>query len=192
VTETVRAFVALPIEGALAQHCAEVSTALRLHPAAARRGARWTRVDGLHATLRFLGEVPVHGLPGLETAVEVAAASMVRPELLAGPVTAVGGRRARVIALELTSWPPLGPLLETLDHALERLGLRPEGRAFRLHVTLARLRRPGPLGDWLEGVTVSPAREVASEVVLFRSVLSPAGAVHTRLAAAPFGPLESR
>jgi len=190
VTDSVRAFVALPIKGALARRCAEVATALQSHPVAARRGARWTRADGLHATLRFLGEVPVRVLPGVRAALEVAAAAMGRPELLAGPVTALGGRQARVIAVSLTITPPLGPLLEALDHELERLGLRPEGRAFRPHVTLARLRRPGPVDDWLGDVSVGPARALGTEVVLFRSQLSPRGAVYTRLAAAPFGPPE--
>lgn len=187
MTSSVRAFVALPIGGSLAARCAEASRALRLRPAAARVGARWVPENYLHVTLRFLGEIPASRLPEVQTAMATAAAAMGPTELRAGPVLALGGRRARVIALELTAAPPLARLVATLDRELARLGFPPEGRSFRAHVTLARLRRPGPVGDWLEGLTVDPASEIVAEIVLFRSELTPSGARYTRLAGAPLG-----
>lgn len=187
MTGSVRAFVALPIGGSLAARCAEASRALRLRPAAARVGARWVPEDDLHVTLRFLGEVPASRLPEVQTAVATAAATMGPTELRAGPVLALGGRRAHVIALELTAAPPLAPLLAALDRGLARLGFPPEGRAFVAHVTLARLRHPGPVGDWLEGITVDAASEAVPELVLFRSELTPSGARYTRLAGVPLG-----
>jgi 2'-5' RNA ligase len=62
------------------------------------------------------------------------------------------------------------------------LGFAAEKRAFRPHVTLARLGHPANTTGWITSLSV-PAESVSLEqLVLFRSELAKAGARYTRLA----------
>jgi 2'-5' RNA ligase len=66
-----------------------------------------------------------------------------------------------------------------------RIGVEREGRAFRPHVTLARIRDPWPSGavaafrERLDAAALPPFR--CAECVLYSSRLNPAGAVHTAI-----------
>lgn len=103
-------------------------------------GARWQDDDQLHITLRYIGEVPT------PVAEDVAAA--------------LGGIHARPLSLRLNGvgsfdkharpnalWAGIAPhdaittLHKKIDHALVRIGLPSEARAYRPHITLARLNR---------------------------------------------------
>jgi 2'-5' RNA ligase len=66
--------------------------------------------------------------------------------------------------------------------ALASLGFEPEARAFRAHVTLARLRAPQPV---TLGAVVRPVAFEVDHVALFQSHLHPKGARYERLAALP-------
>jgi 2'-5' RNA ligase len=147
--------------------------------------ARWVRPEGMHLTLKFIGEQS----PAL--AEQLAA---LLPPALAGcaPVrVALGGggffpdaRRPRVAwvggeAPGLTEW------AAATDRCATALGMPPEARPFSLHLTLARMERP-----WTPSVCEHFIAEVrrwslpafeAGEVVVFGSELKPSGAVHTPL-----------
>ena len=67
------------------------------------------------------------------------------------------------------------------------LGLPPETRAFKAHITLARFQRPPRfldlkrLKDWADNMPKLP-EPFAPEIVLYRSELTKHGAIHTPLA----------
>ena len=102
---------------------------------------RWTAADKLHLTVRFLGEVDPSQVDGLAHA----GASVARRH---GPVElAIGGigafpnpRRPRVVWMGVERSPRLELIAHELEEAIAPLGFEPEGRAFRPHVTLARVR----------------------------------------------------
>ncbi len=147
--------------------------------------ARWVRPEGVHVTLRFLGEQEPTLLATLADRVagELKALAPVEVRLGGGgffPHT----RRPRVAWLGGQA-----PGLEGWAAAIERcataLGTEPEERPFSLHVTLARLDRPWGAADVeTYSIAVSKwrlAEFTAREVVLFSSELRPSGPVYTPL-----------
>jgi 2'-5' RNA ligase len=112
-------------------------------------GARWQHDDQLHLTLAFAGEVaPVRA----EDLIDALAA--VESEAFAAEIAGVGHfeRKGAPAALwagvPLTE--PLAQLQRRVERACRRAGLEAERRAYRPHVTLARLpRSAGSIGTWL-------------------------------------------
>jgi 2'-5' RNA ligase len=177
---------------------AELPEAIRIGLAGAQRdlktncpGWRWVRPEGIHLTLRFLGEVPP-GEDALQREGWRRAASSCRPTSIriggAGVFPSV--RRPRVLWVGVTEIGP-GGRLEALSDAMEcaarKAGFRPETRRFRPHLTLARVARGGrPSAPDHESVGEIGVVEI-SEVVLFRSELRPEGARYTALDRFPLG-----
>ena len=142
---------------------------------------RWVDPDGLHLTLKFLGEVADDRLAEIVAALERACAGA-RPFPLE-----VGGfgafptaARARVVWVGCEAAPPL----ELLQHGIERefaaLDFPVEGRPFRPHLTLGRAKadaRGGVRGleDQLATLVFSDTFTVTS-VDLMESTLTPRGA----------------
>jgi len=101
-------------------------------------GARWTPVENLHLTLRFIGEVDEptagdidHVLSGIrEKAFDLA---------LRG-VGEFGGREPRAIWAGVAPNASLQHLVAKIESALQRMGLAAETRKYTPHVTFARLR----------------------------------------------------
>jgi 2'-5' RNA ligase len=89
--------------------------------------------------------------------------------------------RPRVLRLEVEAGPELELLQDRLETEGAEMGFPPEGRPFRPHITLGRVREghrlpPGAM-DELESVAHGSAF-VADRVVLFESRLTPAGPVY--------------
>ena len=104
-------------------------------------------------------------------------------------------RPARVAWVGMTPAPGLAELRAEVDEACrQELALAPERRPFRPHLTLARCRRPWPVGAarrWrraLEG-TIGPAFTI-TEGVLMESRLRPQGAVYRPVARLPLAGAE--
>jgi 2'-5' RNA ligase len=151
---------------------------------------RWQSMRQAHLTVDFLGETP-------ETLVEPLEAMFAQvcretapfelelaglggfPNLHRAKVLwiGVGGDRDRLIELETR-----------MREGLVELGMNPEERAYKPHITLAREPHRAPELDALaETVTVAPLRWKLDELVLFKSELRPEGAVHTALGRYPLG-----
>lgn len=146
--------------------------------------ARWVPAENLHATLAFLGEMPdpaavceavaagVRGLPRAHLRLE---------GLGAFPST----RRARVIWAGLSG--DVGTLSDAaarVAKALRPLGHHPEPRPFAAHVTLARLRVPGPVS--FDGVAVGPVEFGVAGIEVYRSHLGRPAPRYEQLCVAPF------
>jgi 2'-5' RNA ligase len=99
-------------------------------------------------------------------------------------------RRARVVWIGVEHEPRLELLHHELELACHDLGYELEGRPFRPHITLARVRSPLPLerarpfARAARDVAFTATQEVAA-LTLFGSTLAPAGARYRRLHAAP-------
>ena len=147
--------------------------------------ARWVRPEGIHITMRFLGEQSAELLSRLATRWKprLRAASPVEVALKGGGFFP-HERRPRVAWLG-GSAPGLELWAEAIERCATALGIEPEPRPFSLHVTLARLDRPWGEGDVETFLTAVGkwrlAPFVGREVVLFRSDLLPSGASYTPL-----------
>lgn len=125
---------------------------------AVRRDAadfRWSTVDQFHITLAFMAAVEEWRL---DDYAERLAESLVRVPVtavrLAGPVSFPNPAAARVLGVGLV------PETEDGGHVLQRLagrarsaavasGIEVDGQRFRPHLTLARMRQPGDISNWV-------------------------------------------
>ncbi len=143
-------------------------------------GGRWTRSDGWHVTLKFLGATWPRLMDDVVGAVRSAAQTN---EAFESNLTHVGvfpsPRRARVVWAGLADPEGrFGAMVERLDDLLEEHFV-PEKRAFTPHLTLARLTPSRDVGEFapdLVGAAVPSRSFVVDRLVLYRSHLSPHGA----------------
>lgn len=136
-----RRFVALPVPPDVRE---TLAAELPSDPAT-RDGRRWTRPEGWHVTLAFLGSVPDAAVGDLEAAltraVSEADAPWPRDLRVAGPGTF--GRRVLWVGLEDDPSGSLDALAQTVRDALADTGQAVDAKPLRAHVTLARAgRRP--------------------------------------------------
>ena len=155
---------------------------------------KWVAPQGMHLTLKFIGELKDQDVGAALEALRAAAAGC---EPFAMRVSGVSGfpprGRPRVVHAPLEE--PTGALAElarTVEEGLaEAVGVKREKRAFKAHVTLARVRR---------GANCPPASELADragnvefgkvevkDIVLMKSDLTPRGAVYSVLERIPLG-----
>jgi len=187
----VRLFVAIELP-------AEVREALdRLQHELQRRGLeklRWVRPEGIHLTLKFLGETPAERVPAISEALAEAVGSVAAHELRLGGLGTFGGSRPRVLWLDLGGdVEAVRALQERVEAAMAGLGFEREGRAWSAHLTLARVRpetareAASVIAAAFRGVDAPSGVIAVREVALMRSALAHGGAVYERIAAFPLG-----
>lgn len=101
-------------------------------------GARWVERDNLHVTLRFAGDID--NPTAREFADNLAAIASDGFELKISGLGAFGGNDPRVIWAGIEDAPEIEALARANERAARAAGLPPESRAFKAHVTLARLK----------------------------------------------------
>jgi 2'-5' RNA ligase len=183
----IRAFIAAELPEAARRTLADLQDALRRDLS----GVRWVRAEGIHLTLKFLGDIPEERVDTIGQTLRAAVEGQ-RPLTLAikGLGVFPGIRKARVI------WAGLGGetadlmgLQQRMEAALEPLDFPRERRRFKAHLTLGRFKKTPPapaLVPILERRSGYPPCEVAlGRVVLYRSELHPQGARYSPLIEAP-------
>jgi 2'-5' RNA ligase len=154
---------------------------------------RWVAADRIHLTVRFLGEVPLDRVAAIREVVDGATAGHGDAPLALGGLGAFPNfRRARVVWLGVEAHPRLELLHHDVEAACVALGFEPEGRAFRPHVTLARVRDRAPEDELraLHRLARSFAFEATVDVAsvdLMSSELSPEGPRYRLLHSSPLG-----
>lgn len=102
---------------------------------------RWVGVDQIHVTVKFLGNVSADRVDDIVGGVRRAAEGTRRFALpLGGAGAFPNPKRPRVLWIGCEAVPPLELLQHALECEMERLGFPLEGRPFRPHVTLGRVR----------------------------------------------------
>jgi 2'-5' RNA ligase len=147
----------------------------------------WIREPRLHLTLKFLGEQPEGRVGEIGAAImEVARRHREFVVTLGGMGAFPNFRRARVVWIGVGPDPRLELLHHDVEVAFEGLGFEVEGRPFRPHLTLARVREPLVLDRARtlsrEAKRIGYHTEVVIQSVdLMRSDLSAAGPAYTTL-----------
>jgi 2'-5' RNA ligase len=150
---------------------------------------RWVDPDNWHVTLKFLGSLDVALVGELAQLLRDAAGTsdqiMTRcSQMLAFP----SAQRARVIAVSIRDGENrIGDLARRLEDGVRCHGVAPEGRPFRAHVTIGRLRTPGNVRQFVDGIHLDSRDICLQEVRLYASILRPSGAVHQCLETALLG-----
>lgn len=137
---------------------------------------RWVREDNLHLTLKFFGEVISERVEAIEELLQFSVQGMKPIEMsLAGGGAFPDQRRPRVLRLEIQAGVELELLQDRLERGGGEIGFPPEGRPFRPHVTLGRVREGHRLpSDAMSRLEAAPTGTgfVADRVVLFESELT--------------------
>jgi 2'-5' RNA ligase len=190
---SLRAFISLELPQTARQALEGVQREL----APAGRNVKWVRPEGIHLTLKFLGNIEEAQVEPLYQAMSQASSGCGPLRLRMKGVGAFPGlSRPRVVWVGLTGdTERLIALAQDLERRLTPLGFAPEGRPFTPHLTLGRVKEfgaggkgRGPAGaksPLSEAVLKLSGLELegfeVGELVLFRSELKPGGAVYTRL-----------
>ncbi|HEV2617688.1 MAG TPA: RNA 2',3'-cyclic phosphodiesterase [Candidatus Acidoferrales bacterium] len=154
------------------------------------RGARWTRAESVHVTLKFIGHVEETMLPAIKESLSKVK-SKAPLEIAFGQFGFFPNeRRPRVLWLGIEPGPILAVLASQIASTLEAIGIPREERDFKPHLTLARFKTEEGLAK-LRQMVASLANQsfgctVATEFHLYESMLNPRGAVHTKLASYRF------
>lgn len=176
-----RLFVALDLNDAVRAEIATFCETLQ----AEFPSARWARIEGIHVTLKFIGEVPEESVEQIEGALSAVDSDSPVEMNFRGAGFFPNERRPRVFWIGIDATPNLAEMVARIETQLEPLGVSRESREFRPHLTLARisesrgieklrdaLRRQGP-------VEFGAVR--TSEMHLYQSELGRGGAKYTRL-----------
>ena len=191
----VRLFLACEVPDEVKQHISEVIEDLR-----GRSGTdvRWIRTEGIHVTLKFLGEVPVKKLPAVKLATQEAVVGHSPFELELSNIGTFGGREGlRLMWVGIAGDVlRLEALVRSMNAALKVVGFEPERRPFRPHLTLGRVRdevstrRRAEIEVEVGKVSVPATSWRTSQVSLMRSRLTQQGAVYEVLATFPLRVLQ--
>ncbi len=179
-----RTFIAIEIPEETRQGLRDAQRVLRTDAV----DAGWPKPEGIHLTLKFLGEVPEPRIPDITKAlVSAAAGSRMFRLAVNGTGTFPNARNARVV------WAGLGGEIECLNRlqasvedAMERAGFDREARVFTPHLTLGRIKYIRSRDAWLRTLDQVkdlklPAFDVSS-FNLMKSELKRTGAEYTQIA----------
>ena len=108
----------------------------------------WVDETRLHLTLKFLGEGADEVVPALSRSLDEVAGHHRQFAMQLGEVGAFPNfRRARVVWMGIERDPRLELLHHDVEVACEKHGFEIEGRAFRPHLTIARVRDRAELDE---------------------------------------------
>lgn len=154
------------------------------------RYVKWVSVEGIHLTLKFLGNVEDARLPDLAEALNMDLRGIQPFSLQTGaPGAFPNVRTPRVLWVGLAGdIETLQVLFGTVEKALAPFGFPPEERPFAPHLTLGRVRETATsadrrqLGQALAGLVAEKALKITVDAVhIMKSDLAPAGARYTKL-----------
>jgi 2'-5' RNA ligase len=189
-----RCFVAVDVGEAIRAGVAGIAEAVRAIAEECGLRVSWTRPEGWHVTLAFLGEISEPQARDVAARLREALADMAAFRMSAGGViTLPAGKPPRVLAVNVDGGQTLIELATKVTAALEPAGFAAEARPFRPHLTIGRVREAKGWRRFIEKLAASePAGErqlqrTVSSVELLESHLGPDGARYTVLESFPLG-----
>lgn len=179
-----RIFIALDIP-------AEIRTRILEYAERARRfapEARWARPEGLHVTLKFIGEASDATVQEIKSALAAVKAAPFEVTFASAGFFP-SPKSPRVFWVGVEGEQALPQLAATIDNATEKLGVAKEERGYNPHLTLARAGSgPGthhqlrPLASLLQAEAAPQfGRMTAREFFLYQSQPQRGGSKYTKL-----------
>jgi RNA 2',3'-cyclic 3'-phosphodiesterase len=183
-----RAFVAVKIPSEVARAAYEGSASLR-----EIGGVRWVPAENFHVTLKFLGPMTASQCEALTPALRQIAAAAAPFALALGGLGAFPRLESpRVVWLGIVvGREALADLATQMEEAAAEAGFAPEGKPYRAHVTLGRVKNVRETRS-LSAALRAPQSAVygpftASSLALMDSERTPQGSRYTIIEEFPFG-----
>ena len=170
-----RAFLALEIPGDIGDYVRGVIDRL------AKRASdvRWVRKEGIHITVKFLGEIEEGAARRMRDVLAPIGAIFAPIRARLGDLGAFPSMRsARVIVVKLKEGTKeMQAVFSEIEEGLAQMDVEREKRGLVPHITLGRRRvaKPFPNGDPLP---IEERAFVVEQLVLFKSTLTPGGALY--------------
>lgn len=172
----IRLFAALSIP-------AEIGSGLQIRQTGIE-GARWRPLEALHITLRFFGEIREDVARDLDA--ELMGVSGRSFDIqLAGAGSFADGDEINAVWAGVAESAELRRLAAACESAARRVGLKPDKRNYKPHVTLAYLRRPdrAQVAAWIQANNLLQSPPITVDrFAIYSSVLTREGS-HYRLEA---------
>ncbi len=177
----VRAFIAISLPGSR-QVLERIQAELRLKG----MKASWTKPGSLHLTLKFLGNLPSNEIEPIQAAMVKTVDPFSRFELSLGRLGVFPDVKApRILWAGVDGGTDtLEKLFKTLEIHIRALGWKKERQRFLPHITLGRIRKPifpSRMINLLKDRQIGSHLFEVQGITLFKSELTPSGAIHTPL-----------
>lgn len=188
----IRSFIAIQLTQEVHSKLREFSKGFTL---VRQNGFRPVQPENIHLTLKFLGDATPIQIEDVKKALkEITVYAQPFKINLRGVGAFPGWERPKIIWVGIDSPRQLEALFQQIDAATVKIGFPSEGRGFSPHLTLARISTSPvapqaiPILQALRKLTPPPhfGEIQVNSVILFRSVLQPAGPVYTPLSIHPF------
>ncbi len=180
--QSVRSFIALELAPEIQKQLRQIQAELKKSGA----DVKWVNPEGIHLTLKFLGNVSPELLEEIKKLINQLAKSYKSFELKISQLGAFPKiEYPRVIWVGMEQREnQVVKLAQDLEERLIQLGFLREKRAFKSHLTLGRVRSAhnrDQLKKLLQSLTFPRTTMQAGTLILFKSTLTPKGAIYQAL-----------
>jgi 2'-5' RNA ligase len=186
---SIRAFLAIDIPPEILNDITHIQSRLRI---ALQGMIRWVRPEGIHLTLKFFGDISESDITRISQVIG-AHVNGIRPFALDVKTLGVfpDMNRPRILWLGISGdVDPLIRFQKSMDQKLHGCGFTKKERPFRPHLTIARIKESKGLIDLVKIIEKNDNYKAghfdAGGLNLYRSQLTPRGAIYTKLADFPF------
>ena len=185
--EQIRSFIAIELPAELKLELVQLEAQLK---SGGQFGVKWVNPDGIHLTMKFLGNVAVDRVEGITRAMEEAARGISPFQLRVKELGVFPNfKRVQVAWVGLSGEvDKLAQLHKRIESNLTPLGFPPESRPFTPHLTLARLRAQTSLdnrqrfGQLIANTTFEAAHTIEVDAInLMKSQLTREGAIYSQI-----------
>ena len=173
-----RTFIAIELDEAIKDGLLQLIRALQEKG----KNVRWVNRNGLHLTLKFLGEISEEQGGEVKDALRrISLNHHLFPLRLKGTGYFPPERKSpRVLWAGVQDGPELNALQEDLEQEMERIGFTREQRKFHPHLTLGRVKFPSGLSETLRELEQQRDNDfgemLVRKITFFQSILKPTGA----------------
>ena len=180
--ETVRSFIALELTPEIQKELGQIQNELKKSGA----DVKWVNPQGIHLTLKFLGNVSLELVEEIKKIIDQLAKGHKRFEMKISQLGAFPKiEYPRVIWVGIEQGKDQAvKLARVLEEYLIRPGFLREKRYFSPHLTIGRVRsgrNRDQLKKLIQSITFSQRAMQAEKVILFKSTLTPQGAIYQPL-----------
>lgn len=184
----IRAFVAVEISSEAKNEIERIIKYLKT----SKIEAKWVDPAVMHGTLKFLGSVEIENIYNIAFRMRDILSKMDPFKI---SLSAIGtfpeNKHPRAVWVGIDDKKRVMEKLHIeINKLIKEEGIISENRTFKPHITLCRIKSPKNtprLSGLIKAVKILPIVSFISEIVIFRSDLSPEGAVHTPLCKIPLG-----
>ena len=181
-----RCFIAIDIPEEIRAELADLQKKLAGQVDIRKGDVKWVEPEGMHLTLKFLGEVPDNQIVEVCNVAKEVAGRYRAFDFAVREAGSFGGRSARVLWIGAgLECPELLELQQDLEDELADAGWPKEGRQFSGHLTLCRIRN-SKAGEKL-GQVVEQYKDYdlgtvhAASITVYESQLTGQGPIYTPL-----------